>query len=181
MASVKEAIDIVRAIGGIVDVYEMDDEISSRIHDEELSVISATKMDVSNVSYEEVMGRQHRLCAIFEDKLYRNDADHVSIIMVNAAGDIVGTAVTDDMIETYKNDSKVIWLSSNFVIFNDRPFNGTEKFVIPACKFEYLKEKDGYLDAVSSSPAPTSDRLLKQHRGTQLRPGISTTVIGFNL
>lgn len=181
MGLAEDAVEILKNINGVVDAFLMDDELSARILQEELSVRSATMMDVENVAYDEVMKRDYRVCIIHDNDDYINERDHASVQMVNSSGVLIGTEVMENEMDQYIDRTDVIWISSDFIIFRDVPTDGTEKFIIPASNFPALNRLDDYEDAVSASPATTSDMILRTTHNRSPGRKTSTSVIGFNL
>ncbi|MFA6710028.1 MAG: hypothetical protein WC067_02185 [Candidatus Methanomethylophilaceae archaeon] len=181
MDPVERVVDILSSTKGVIGAFVMDDDLSKRILMEERSVISITGMDVQNVGFEEVMGREYRICVVYSNGSFEEPKGTPVIIMVNSSDEIVGTAVSEDMMEEYSERKDVIWISDDFVIFADSNTDGTERFVLPPCRYSALNEKDGCKDAIFSSPATTSDIMMKNHFGVGSSNKTSTIVVGFNV
>jgi hypothetical protein len=180
MGIADEAAEIINGISGIVAAFPMDDAISERILEEERSVRSVTQMDVVNDAYEEIMRRKYRLCVIYDNGMYRRWTKSAVIQMVSSSGEIVGTMVNDDMKEELLGRPDVIWVSSDFVLFANVRSDGTERFVMPPMEFLGFGDADTITDAVSASPSPTSDMMLKEYFGQPIGARTSTMVVGFN-
>jgi hypothetical protein len=180
MDPVEKAVDILRNTKGVVGVFIMDDDVSNKVLAEERSVISITGMDVQNIAFEEVMKREHRVCIVYDNGFFEEPKGTPVIMIVNSSNEVVGTAVPEDMFEEYSKRNDIIWVSDDFVLFTNSNTDGTERFVLPPCKYDALSEKEGCRDAIFSSPATTSDILMKNHFGVSTCQKTSTIVIGFN-
>jgi len=181
MDPVESVVDILRSTKGVVGAFVMDDDVSNRVLMEERSVVSITGMDVQNIGFEEVMAREYRICVVYSNGFFEEPRGTPVIMMVNSSNEVVGTAVPEDMLEEYSKRSDIIWISDDFVLFANSNTDGTERFVLPPCKYAALNGKDGCRDAIFSSPATTSDILMKNYFGVSMSNKTSTIVVGFNV
>ena len=76
MALMSDMLDYLRTVEGVLDVFEMDDEISNKIWDIEKSVRTTVRNEYKNVGYDFAMDRKHRVC-VFYDDTYRSEGAHV--------------------------------------------------------------------------------------------------------
>ena len=67
MALMSDMIDYLRTVEGVLDVFEMDDEISNKIWDIEKSVRTTVRNEYKNVGYDFAMDRKHRVCVFYDD------------------------------------------------------------------------------------------------------------------
>lgn len=181
MSVLDDVVGFLEHTDGVLQVIVMDEAFSELIRMEELSTKSATGMDVINCSYDEVMTRHNRLALIVDNLTFDSaKKDYTSVLMVNTRGDVVGRSLRDEEIDAYHSRDDVIWISRDFIMFPDAEFDGGEKFIIPATETSLLDPVLPHTEVIMAHPCTTSDMIIKESVGFDLRRKASTVVLGFD-
>lgn len=170
---------ILGEVEGAVDAVVFDDDIAAIIKREEETVRSQVGVDVINRAYEETYKRKVRICIFCDRKISTHDDS--SLTLEDPEGNVLGMILPPSKISEYQDRSDVIWVSDDFIMFPDIPPMGGERFVLHPMGFSTLKKEDGCYDVVMSSPAPSSDILIKKHYGVSLKEDLATMIVGYNL
>lgn len=179
MSLVDEVLAYMRSVKGVVDIVEMDDDISSRVWDIEKTVKTKSKTDYQNVGYDIVMEMDHRFC-VFYDGGYMFQK-RARLKLVDSYGKVMGTNLFKDEIESYRTRDDVIWVSEDFVVFPQIMGEGEEAFVL--CPYEIAEISEnvsGVVNPLGTSPTPSSDVELKRWAGRPLTADVFTSVVAFN-
>lgn len=176
----KDAIvKILREVEGALHAEIMDECITKTIRDEEESVRSMTGADVINKAYHHASACEVRIC-IFCDRSITTHEDS-SMTLEDLEGNVLGMILKGDDIDKYKDRSDVLWVSDDFIMFPNIEPKGGERFILQPIPFPTLTEEDGCKDVVLSSPAPSSDLLLKKYFGRDVQEKTATLVLGYNI
>ncbi|MBO4552746.1 MAG: hypothetical protein J5673_06060 [Candidatus Methanomethylophilaceae archaeon] len=179
MSIVQKAIDYIRTVNGVLDAYEMDDEVSNAVSDVEKSVRTRTNHDYKNVGYDFAMERKHRIC-VFYDDTYIFGVRSVLKLMTSD-GTIMGTNLTPDEIPEYRKRDDVLFVSEDFVVFTNIIGKGEEVFVLYPFEIHEIEENvPGTKNVIGSSPTTSSDDVLKQRFGKPAVKGMYTMIIAFD-
>ena len=179
MSIVQNVISYLLTVDGVLDAYEMDDDVSGAIHDVERSVRTRIDSDYKNVGYDIAMERKHRICVFYDDTYIFGKR---SILKLMAAdGTIMGTNLSPDEIPEYKKRDDVLWVSEDFVVFPDVVGKGEEAFVLYPFEIREIEENvPGTSLAIGTSPTMSSDEVLKHRYGKPMVRGIYTMIIAFD-
>jgi hypothetical protein len=156
-----------------------DDAIADKIKEEEESVRSVSGMEVINEAFNETYSRDVRLCIFCRRHI--EELEESVLAFEDHEGNTLGMVLPSSMIPEYEGRTDIIWVSRDFIMFPGIPSTGTERFILKPMRFTHLNERCGCFDAVMSSPAPSSDILIKKHYGVSLAEELSTLIIGFNI
>ncbi|MBO5600511.1 MAG: hypothetical protein J5897_05670, partial [Candidatus Methanomethylophilus sp.] len=80
----------------------------------------------------------------------------------------------------YDNRTDIVWMFDSFVLFPNVKGEGKEKFVMPPVSFPELNPSNGCKDVVSCSPAPTTDRLMRESNGLKDDARFASVLVAFN-
>ncbi len=181
MTVLSDAIEHLRGLEGVLDIFQMDDSLSNTIKHEEESTKSITQMDVNNIAYDEVMEKKYRIALIVDNRRFDPEMkEHSTVLMINSKGETVGKSLGDEEIEEYRPRDDVIWISKDFVIFAGSNFDGGEKFIIPAVPTALLDSVITCKNVVMAHPCTTSDMIIKGTVDFDLSKAASTIVLGFD-
>ncbi len=181
MSVLDDVVGFLEHIEGVLHVIVMDEAFSELIRLEEISTKSSTGMDVINCSYDEVMTKHIRLALIVDNVTFDSaKKDYTSVLMVNTRGDVVGRSLREEEIDAYHTRDDVVWISRDFIIFPDAEFDGGEKFIIPATETSLLDTILPRTEVIMAHPCTTSDMIIKESIGFDLRRKASTVVLGFD-
>ena len=179
MDTVSDVIDYIRTVKGVLDVHEMDDEISNRLWDVERSVRTTNDNNYKNIGYDMAMERGHRLC-VFYDDTYIFGLRSILKLM-DSEGKILGTNLNPQEIEGYKDRDDVIWVSEDFIVFPYIEPKGEETFVLLPMELDEVEENvEGCRDAIATSPTGASDEMLKERFGKPIVKGMYTMIVAFD-
>jgi len=170
---------IMNEVEGVASIVVFEDPIADRIRDEEETVRSVAGPDVINMAFTETYSREVRLCMFCERSISKQETS--TLTLEDREGNILGMILTKSMIPEYQGREDIIWVSEDFIMFPGVVPTGDERFILKPMSFPVLNENDGCYDVVMSSPAPSSDILIKRHYGVSLNEELSTVIVGFNV
>lgn len=159
-------LEIIKGMRGVREAFYLDDEILKRVKAEEDTVTSpGTGTAVKNLGVEEAIKRKKVIC-IIKDPRFRPPPEP-TVILKCSDGQILGVEVFPNTQDQYIGKEGCLMVSDGFVIFyNVMPAEGsTEAFIMPPVSFPELNESNGCKNVVSCSPAPTSDKLIREYKG----------------
>lgn len=179
MAAAEDFIDYFESREGIVKIMMLSDDQFRDAWALERSLRTQTESEYENVGFEEVSKRECRAC-IFVDDDFRLDK-HSLVKMLDGTGKVIGTTVPEEEMESYSGRDDVIWLSKDFVMFPYIEAAGKERFVLYPYEFPELSDEiEGCINAVGTSPATPTDRLLKTMGDMPLDTRLFTFILGFD-
>lgn len=174
-----DMIDYLRTVEGVLDVFEMDDEVSNNIWDIEKSVRTTIRNEYKNIGFDIAMERKHRMCVFYDDTYLFGKRSIVKLMASD--GTIMGTSLHPDEIESYKDRDDVIWISDDFIVFPNIVGKGEESFVLYPIDIPELSEHvPECCKAIGTSPTMSSDLALKTRYDKPNISGIYTMVIAFD-
>ena len=179
MGLVEDMVDYLRTVEGIIDVFEMDDDVSNNIWNIERSVRTTIRNEYKNIGFDIAMECKHRMCVFYDDTYLFGKRSIVKLM--SSDGTIMGTSLHPDEIESYKDRDDVIWISDDFIVFPNIVGKGEESFVLyPIDIPEICENVPGCCKAIGTSPTMSSDMELKKVYHKPNTTGIYTMVIAFD-
>lgn len=179
METVQRVIDYLKTVKGVLDAFDMDDEVSRDVWDTEKVV--RTRMDTGyrNDGYNAAMERGHRVC-VFYDETYIFGKRSILKLMASD-GTVMGTNVAPSEMEEFRARDDVLWVSEDFVVFPNVIGSGEEAFVLLPFPMEEVEQNvPGVSCAIGTSPTPSSDKILKKKFGKPMILGLNTMIIAFD-
>ncbi len=157
----------------------LSDERFEEVWATERRVKTQTLSEYDNIGFEELSKRRNRICIFMDDRfVFRK---HSLLKMLDSRDNVIGTSVPEEDMEAYRARDDVIWISKDFVMFMNEEAFGQERFVLYPYEFPELSDEiEGCLNAVGTSPAPSSDILLKTMAGMPLNTRLYTFILGFD-
>lgn len=159
-------LEIIKGMRGVREAFYLDAEILKRVKAEEDTVTSpSTGTAVKNLGVEEALKREKVIC-IIKDPRFRPPPEP-TVILKCSDGQILGVEVFPDTQDQYIGKEGCLMVSDGFVVFyNVTPSEGsTESFIMPPVSFPELNESNGCKNVVSCSPAPSSDKMIREYMG----------------
>lgn len=179
MGLVGEMIEYLRTVDGVLDVFEMDDDVSNDVWNIERSVRTTVKNEYKNVGFDIAMECKHRMCVFHSDTYLFGKRSVVKLM--TSDGTVMGTSLRPEDIESYKGRDDVIWISEDFVVFPDIVGEGEESFVLyPIDIPEICENVPGCRKAIGTSPTLPSDLVLKDKFDKPKTDQIYTMIIAFD-
>ena len=164
--SAQDPLEIIKGMRGVREAFYLDDEIMKKVKAEEDTVTSpGTGTAVKNLGVEEALKRKKVIC-IIKDPRFRPPPEP-TVVLKCSDGQILGVEVFPDTQDQYIGKEGCLMVSDGFVIFyNVIPTEGSsEAFIMPPVSFPELNESNGCKNVVSCSPAPTSDKMIREYKG----------------
>ena len=159
-------LEIIKGMRGVREAFYLDAEIMKRVKAEEETVTSpSTGTAVKNLGVEEALKREKVIC-IIKDPRFRPPPEP-TVILKCSDGQILGVEVFPNTQDQYIGKEGCLMVSDGFVVFyNVTPTEGsTESFIMPPVSFPELNESNGCKNVVSCSPAPSSDKMIREYMG----------------
>lgn len=179
MSLITDMIEYLRTVEGVLDVYEMDDEISDNIWDIEKTVRTTIRDEYRNIGYDMAMERAHRVCVFHSDTYLFGKRSIVKLMASD--GTIMGTSLHPEEIPSFKDREDVIWISEDFVVFPHVVGEGEESFVLHPIEIPEVSENvPESKRVIGTSPTMSSDTVLKSKYKKPNVAGIYTMVIAFD-
>lgn len=181
---VEKAINIIRNLKGVMDVYELSDEDRKALMELE-SNRKGDIIPVVNKGLKECMKRQYVL-VLLKNCDFRS-ASNSTILLVTDKGRILGRELLSPAErEKYQCRKDIYFLSNDFVLFkSDKTAVGTpgEKqfFILPPIPFPELDPIEDIEDIVSCSPSTKGDYFLKNKYNYPDDPKFATILVGFSV
>ena len=179
MDAVGRVIGFLKETKGVIDVKEMDDDLSRTIWNIEKNTITSVKTEYENVAYDVAMKKAHRLCMFYSDEFVFENTTVVKLM--SSDGTVMGTTLTPEEIPAYKERDDVIWISEDFVVFPNIVGKGNESFVLYPIEMTQISSAvPECRGPIAASPTTSSDARLKRAFGRPQEKGVYTAVIAFD-
>ena len=179
MSLVQDTIGYILTVDGVLDAYEMDDEVSEAVFEVEKSVRTRTNHDYKNIGYDFAMERKHRICVFYDDTYIFGIRSILKLM--TSDGTIMGTNLAPEQIPEYQNRDDVIFISEDFVVFTNVIGKGEEAFVLFPFEIHEIEDNvPGTTSVIGTSPTTSSDEILKHKFNKPMSEGIYTMVIAFD-
>ena len=181
MAVLEDVIEYLKGQTGVIEVFEMGDDVSTDIDAIERSIKTRTNHDYINKGCEYSLTRDHRVCILFTKEFRKNWNFYGRLHLVTSDGTILGTNVYPNEMDDYRGRDDVIFVSEDFVVFPEIRGCGEESFVLYPYDFEELQEiVPGCHNAIGFFPTPSSDHYLKELKGVDDTQHIFSTIVAFD-
>jgi hypothetical protein len=175
----KEVLDLLDTNGSVKAAFVLEGEFYRKVIAEERSVTEcAFGMPFVNRALDEVLKRNVAVC-LFASGNLENIEEHI-MIMEDKHGNIVGHDVPKCMVDDYKDNPDIVWLSEDFAIYPDRMDLWEAAMVLLPNKVSSIGKNEGVEDAIMLYPATTTDMLLKEHFMIPDNK-VSTAILAFNI
>ncbi len=174
-------LQIVKGMKGVREAFYLDDEIRAKALTEESTVTSpGTGTAVENLGMKEAFKRKKVIC-IVKDPRFRPPPEP-TVLLKCSDGQIMGVEVFPNTQDQYIGKEGCLMVSDGFVVFyNVTPSEGsTEYFVMPPVSFPELNESNGCRNVVSCSPAPTTDKMIREHAGLPDDGRLASILVGYD-
>jgi len=184
---VQKALDFFKSQGGVVQVMVLEDvqkksllEIEGRNEEKRFMGMCKTH----NKAARDAMSRAHTLAILIRGGQFKTIPFPRMRMMYK--DELVGEELYDkDKIETFKKDSKNVFLWENFVIFMRKfPKDRAEYeriMIIHTPSEEIPKDTSGFGNLVMGEPCAESDQTIKEWFGFKSQEGIfGTILVGFD-
>ncbi|MGB9936390.1 MAG: hypothetical protein ACPK7O_01590 [Methanobacterium sp.] len=182
--TVKDSINLIKKMRGIVGVHELQKEDIDALNKSEFN----RKKDifpVMNIGLEECLKRENILLLIKNCEF--RCAPEPTVLLITDKGRILGQELlSEDEKEKYACRSDVYFLTSDFVLFKidrntARTGNEKQLFILPPIPFPELEVIGDIKEVVSCSPSTEGDHYLKNKYGYPDDPGLASILVGFNV
>ena len=181
MAVLEDVIEYLKGQTGVIEVFEMGDDVSTDIDAIERSIKTRTNHDYINKGCEYSLTRDHRVCILFTKEFRKNWNFYGRLHLVTSDGTILGTNVYHNEMDDYRGRDDVIFVSEDFVVFPEIKGCGEESFVLYPYDFEELQEiVPECHNAIGFFPTPSSDHYLKELKGVDDTQHIFSTIVAFD-
>jgi hypothetical protein len=175
-------LEIIKGMRGVREAFYLDKEILEKVKAEELTVTSpGTGTAVNNIGVTEALKRDKVIC-IIKDPRFRPPPEP-TVILKCSDGQILGVEVFPDTQDQYIGKEGCLMVSDGFVVFlNVIPTEGSnEAFVMPPVSFPELNESNGCKNVVSCSPAPTSDKMIREYKGLPDDAKLASILVAYDI
>ena len=174
-------LQIIKGMKGVREAFYLDDEIRAKALMEESTVTSpGTGTAVENLGMKEAFKRKKVIC-IVKDPRFRPPPEP-TVVLKCSDGQIMGVEVFPNTQDQYIGKEGCLMVSDGFVVFyNVTPSEGsTEYFMMPPVSFPELNESNGCRNVVSCSPAPTTDKMIREHAGLPDDGRLASILVGYD-
>ena len=175
-------LEIIKGMRGVREAFYLDQEILDKVKEEESTVTSpGTGTAVNNEGFNEALKREKVIC-IIKDPRFRPPPEP-TVILKCSDGQVLGVEVFPDTQDQYIGKEGCLMVSDGFVVFLDViPSEGSsEAFVMPPVSFPELNLSNGCKNVVSCSPAPTSDKMIREHRGLPDDAKLASILVAYDV
>jgi len=174
-------LQIIKGMKGVREAFYLDDDIKAKAMAEEATVTSpGTGTSVENLGMKEAFKRKKVIC-IVKDPRFRPPPEP-TVVLKCSDGQIMGVEVFPNTQDQYIGKDGCLMISDGFVVFyNKVPAEGsTEFFMMPPVSFPELNESNGCKNVVSCSPAPTTDKMIREHAGLPDDGRLASILVGYD-
>ena len=157
----------------------MDDDISERIRDVERRVKTKCDCVYRNAAYDEAMSKRHRICIYYDGGFMVEK--HPIVKLEDMNGQVLGTSLLPEEIESYKGREDVLWVSDDFVVFPYLNGEIDEAFIL--YPFDIPEIRDNVPDCedlCGTSPTLSSDSMLKEWGRIDPSQSVFTAIVAFD-
>lgn len=175
-------LEIIKAMRGVREAFYLDEEILEKVKKEESTVTSpGTGTAVENLGVTEALKRDRVIC-IIKDPRFRPPPEP-TVILKCSDGQTLGLEVFPDTQDQYIGKEGCLMVSDGFVVFLDVvPSEGSrEAFIMPPVSFPELNPDNGCKNVVSCSPAPTSDKMIRDYKGLTDDARLASILVGYDI
>lgn len=171
-------LQIVRGLRGVKYAFYLDQETLEMLKKEEATVRAMGNIPVDNQGFLQALCRESVIC-IVKDPRFRPPPEP-TVVLMGGNGNILGEEVFPFTMHKYEGRKDIVWMGDGFVCFLGVDAGGSEQFVMPPVSFPELNESNGCKDVISCSPAPTSDKMMRQHYGLEDDSRYASVLVAFN-
>ena len=174
-------LEIIKGMRGVREAFYLDKETLEKVRAEEETVISpGTGTAVDNIGFKEAIKREKVIC-IIKDPRFRPPPEP-TVILKCSDGQIMGVEAFPNTQDQYVGKDNCLMVSDGFVVFLDVvPKEGSkEAFIMPPVSFPELNLSNGCKNVVSCSPAPTSDKMIRDSRGLPDDARLASILVGYD-
>lgn len=172
-------LDIILKMKGVRHAFYLDSETLEKMKLEEATVTAAGgKIAALNEGFNEALKREH-VIAIIKDPRFRPPPEP-TVVLKSEDGKILGEEVFPTNKKDYDSRTDIVWLFESFVLFPEVKGIGKERFVMPPVSFPELNENTGCKDVISCSPAPTTDKIMRESNGYADDSRFASILVAFN-
>ena len=157
----------------------MDDDISMRIREVEEKVKTKCNCVYKNAAYDLAMSKKHRICIYYDGGFMAEK--HPIVKLEDMNGQVLGTSLLPEEIESYKGREDVLWVSDDFVVFPYLNGEIDEAFIL--YPFDIPEIRDNVPDCedlCGTSPTLASDALLKDWGSIDSSKSVFTAIVAFD-
>ena len=170
-------LDIVRSLDGVKYAFYLDDEILGALRKEESTIRATGNIPVDNQGFYQALNRECVICII---KSHFRPPPEPTVVLQDGEGNIIGEEVFPWTKKNYEGRSDVVWMFDAFVLFPYVKASGGQFFVMPPVSFPELNESNGCSEVISCSPAPTSDKMIREYAGLPEDTKLASILVAFN-
>lgn len=172
-------LEIIRKMKGVRYAFYLSRDTIDKMVAEEATVRAAGgKISAENAGFNEAVTRDH-IIAIVKDPRFRPPPEP-TVILTDGFGRKLGEEVFPTNKDSYDARDDIVWMFDSFVLFLNVKGEGKEKFVMPPVSFPELNESNGCKDVISCSPAPTTDKLMRECNGLKDDSRFASVLVAFN-
>ena len=175
-------LEIIKGMRGVREAFYLEGDILDKVKEEEKTVTSpGTGTAVDNVGVTEALKRDRVIC-IIKDPRFRPPPEP-TVILKCSDGQTLGVEVFPDTQDQYIGKEGCLMVSDGFVVFLDViPSEGSsEAFVMPPVSFPELNPSNGCKNVVSCSPAPTSDKMIREYMGFPDDAKLASILVAYDI
>ena len=157
----------------------MDDDISERIRDVERRVKTKCDCVYRNAAYDEAMSKRHRICIYYDGGFMTEKHPIVRLEDVN--GQVLGTSLLPEEIESYRGREDVLWVSDDFIVFPYLDVEEDEAFILYPFDIPEIREHvPDCGELCGTSPTISSDAILKDWGRIGPSDMVYTAIVAFD-
>lgn len=172
-------LEIIQNMKGVRHAFYLSKETLEKMRVEEATVTAAGgKIAALNQGFNEALQRNH-VIAIIKDPRFRPPPEP-TVVLQSEDGKILGEEVFPTNKDQYTGRTDIVWLFESFVLFPEVKGEGQERFVMPPVSFPELNESNGCKDVLSCSPAPTTDKIMREDNGYADDSRFASVLVAFN-
>ncbi len=172
-------LEIIQKMKGVRYAFYLNSDTLEKMRAEEATVTAAGgKIAALNSGFNEALRREH-VIAIIKDPRFRPPPEP-TVVLQSEDGKILGEEVFPTNKKDYEGRTDIVWLFESFVLFPEVMGKGKERFVMPPVSFPELNESNGCKDVLSCSPAPTTDKIMREANGYADDSRFASVLVAFN-
>lgn len=95
-------------------------------------------------------------------------------------GNLIGEWLPPHRMDELRGDERALFISDDFVLYQDVPPDGEPKVVLPEVEFPFLQDMEGVRNVTSASPSGLADHVIRS-RYDLPGPGLLSHIVGFDV
>lgn len=175
---VRKVLDKLKAVGSVVDAFELTPDVCREAFDEEGTVGCSSGFPLENEALAVSEKLRHHVLVVYGDMF--DEVHDSSVEMRDGSGRRVGWIAEDKDIPELSKRGDLIVMSGNFVVTEDFAELKDVHMVLPVQHLGVIGEAEGVKGQIAMFPSPSTDDLLRTRFRIPKDSALATAIVSFD-